>query len=751
MLILESESYQMRRVRIPSWRIIIADVIIVVGVLNLLINNLRSPIQLPLWFVFLLIIFMLSLLILINAFDQRDLSIASNASYRQKLLLRVRTRLENELEQFQKQTSFIPLDLVLLQQSIRPNWLPISNNSVQESPNIVNTSISTIYHRAKNQMLITGDPGAGKSVLLRQLVRELLAQGDAIAGQTAQPLSEDETRIPIILSAASWGSRKYSSLQDWLQTELMNTYFLAKDVAKMLVADDALLLFIDGVDEILQPDRRIKFIRAIAAYHTVADATPSLVLSMRTEEWQLLAPEFPFTEDCLHIKVQPLTRTQVELYLDACGSIGNGLRITFSHNVALQELVCTPLFLEIAVVALSNAHDDPLTAGLSTELLQVELFHRYTKQALNHYQEKLYEMHPEHPHSVGVFPSYATVETTLGWMAWGMNIHNPAIFYLEELRFSWIPTKTPQYRWIHLGSGLTLSLIAGLHFSLVFGLVYGLVYGSVDGLIDALGTGLIFGLSSGLLSFGMLLRSNGLDNKRHGGITPTESVRTLLNLLAILLIICLIGFLLGGIIVLPIFDPVFGLIAGLIIGLVVGFPSIYVTEEQLLIPNQRIIASRLIVKYILLTGLIGTLIVGFLFLLWSNNVSSLQEFNHLLQVPPGEMNTMRERPVILTLLPVSIALFWSFLRFGPLYLFYPVLHNLLARANYMPRNLEGFLEYAAEAILLRQTGGGYRFLHREYQNDFARQFMDKHDITILPNDLPDTINSIGGSGTVHEP
>jgi|GEM_PF-5605972 len=200
---------------------------------------------------------------------------------------------------------------------------------------------------------------------------------------------------------------------------------------------------------------------------------------------------------------------------------------------------------------------------------------------------------------------------------------------------------------------------------------------------------------------------------------------------------------------------VYGLVVGLVVGLVFGLVRVHLTEEQLLIPNQRIIASRTTARRIIQVGLIGTLIVGVLLgVLFFTNLSVLQLLNQQLQFPHQDTVPLTDRLIVLTLLPISVALIGAFFYGGNAYLLHFTLRNQLARVGYTPRHLDAFLDYATAAILLRRTGGGYRFLHREYQDDFARQFMQAHDIPIPLDMSPDpvaiTSKRISPGGSDHE-
>jgi hypothetical protein len=88
----------------------------------------------------------------------------------------------------------------------------------------------------------------------------------------------------------------------------------------------------------------------------------------------------------------------------------------------------------------------------------------------------------------------------LSWLASRLTQNKQTVFYLENLRPDWLPTRTQ--RWL-CGAAVTVAsgLIAGLIVGLIFGLsedpIGGLLYGLVAGLIFGLLGGLFGGLSGG--------------------------------------------------------------------------------------------------------------------------------------------------------------------------------------------------------------------------------------------------------------
>ena len=59
------------------------------------------------------------------------------------------------------------------------------------------------------------------------------------------------------------------------------------------------------------------------------------------------------------------------------------------------------------------------------------------------------------------------------------------------------------------------------------------------------------------------------------------------------------------------------------------------------------------------------------------------------------------------------------------------LRRLLIRRGVIPRDYVDFLDYAAERIFLRKVGGGYMFIHRLLQDDFAARYTGAGVVTEL--------------------
>ncbi|MBK8783448.1 MAG: NACHT domain-containing protein, partial [Anaerolineales bacterium] len=92
-------------------------------------------------------------------------------------------------------------------------------------------------------LLILGAPGSGKTTMLLELARGLIARA-----------REDVTQpIPMVFNLASWTEKL--TLADWLAQELNNLYSVPRKIAPDWVKGNKLLLLLDGLDEVRQESR----------------------------------------------------------------------------------------------------------------------------------------------------------------------------------------------------------------------------------------------------------------------------------------------------------------------------------------------------------------------------------------------------------------------------------------------------------------------------------------------------------------
>jgi Cdc6-like AAA superfamily ATPase len=103
------------------------------------------------------------------------------------------------------------------------------------------TTVLDLFERlgTGRTLLILGEPGAGKTITLLQLTRELIARAE----------QDMDHLIPVVFNLSTWSS-KWHSLADWLVAELNTKYQVPKAIAQPWVTQQQLLLLLDGLDEV---------------------------------------------------------------------------------------------------------------------------------------------------------------------------------------------------------------------------------------------------------------------------------------------------------------------------------------------------------------------------------------------------------------------------------------------------------------------------------------------------------------------
>jgi hypothetical protein len=161
------------------------------------------------------------------------------------------------------------------------------------------------YYQAlrPGRMVITGAPGAGKTVLAVQLILGLV--------KTRQP----DDPVPVRLSAASWDTSRSvhisHSVEAWLVEHLIHAYRLPPATAAALVTARMVLPVIDGLDE-MDPDpqpgydsRAAQALQALNAYQN--DLTKAdLVLTCRSGQYQALEAMRVWAEDAAQVQIEPV-------------------------------------------------------------------------------------------------------------------------------------------------------------------------------------------------------------------------------------------------------------------------------------------------------------------------------------------------------------------------------------------------------------------------------------------------------------
>ena len=353
-----------------------------------------------------------------------------------------------------------------------------------------NTKILEVFDhpdKAKGQLLILGEPGAGKTTLLLELARDLL--------QRAR-LPDSEAPIPVVLTLSSWAAKQLP-LEQWVIEELKTKYQVATEIGQAWVANNQLLLLLDGLDEVAL-NAQSACIRAVNSY--IRQAHRSLVVCSRTKEYGEQPERLALRTA---VAVQPLSPQQVDVYLSALGEEVDGLQRAFQQSKPLRRLATTPLLLKVLILAYHGKSAQellPLVKVAPTDQ-QHRLFHDYVERMLQREGSRMRASEQQTKH-------------WLAWLAQQLTEHHQTEFYLEQLQPDWLPKKRRAfYRWsVRLVGGLVFGLVLGLFAGLLFGLLAGLgglstrqlterlTLSPNEGIRRSVKNGLFVGLFSGLFS-----------------------------------------------------------------------------------------------------------------------------------------------------------------------------------------------------------------------------------------------------------
>lgn len=622
-------------------------------------------------------------------------------------------------------------------------------------------------------LLILGAPGSGKTTMLLELARQLIAQA-----------REDVTQpIPIVFNLASWTEKL--SLANWLAQELNLLYSIPRKTAPEWVKSNKLLLLLDGLDEVRQ-ESRAKCLEAINAFRKENGLT-SLAVCSRSQNY--LEPRTRLNFDGA-VEIQPLVQDQIDEYLSHFPDLSTINRLDILKHKFLRDLAQTPLFLNILVLTLKRIASEDVKISNDSDSLRKALFDAY-----------IYQMFDRSIRNNRSSFSISQTVKWLGLLAQRIKQRSQSLFLIEKIQPDWLnssvqiklfgiitriitgtiiatamSTYIGQSQWLLNGilMGFVFGLIAGFHFhslgqagliktiSKKLFLIF-LSTGIAGGLLSYLFTissellyanrlyfdrvminSLIDGLYFGFGGTAFYLMSNNLPlSKQESDIRTIETIKWSLN--------ALITSVVWGIFYGVAFGLVFGVIIGLIfivyanlvdayyfygfidglkvgsrIGIFLGlaFGISFTMQTKLagkeisdkVFPNQ---GMRLTLR----NGLSIALIVMFV------NV-------FIFKIPALFQPSVATRTFVPTLSNFEILVFGlssgiiGFIFFGGNSFIKHWILRIMLRANgIIPINLVSFLDHCVDLIFLRRVGGGYIFVHRLLMEHFAE--MDEETINRL--------------------
>lgn len=543
---------------------------------------------------------------------------------------------------------------------LRDPWDLLLERPGQEPSPLAPGTVVTDVMQQHRGLLILGAPGAGKTTVLLGVLEQLLT--DAAQDPVAP--------MPVVFPLATWAATS-RPLAEWLVNELSGPlYGVARPVAAYWIAEERVLPLLDGLDEVAL-DKRLDCARAIDAYHAEHRLIP-LVVSSRMADYDSLGLKLALGAALL---IQPLTRPQVEHYLDRWGEPLAGLRAAVRDDPSLWELLQTPFLLSVAVSTYEGLPAPDLGSADSPDRRRARLLSAFIDKTLSRKRPQTYQ------------PQDAV--RWLSYVARALGQRLQMLYYVDFADLSWLP---PARRWTvvaaaSLLAGILSGVATGLLMHLFFGAWYGLAVGLITGIV-MFGLKMIFGVELPYQEMGW-----------------PERLRELVGIwgCGTLFAAMLLG-LIGGLL---------GLTTGAIAGtaLTTGTAIGSVAGALVALPLMTAAGAALSDRDIGRDYPTGTDLPDAIWLSCALAVTFGIPAAGILGAVYGPAGVLAG---------AVIALAAGYLYSGIALLGHWLSHIWLVRSGLVPRRQANFLNFAAQRMLMLKVGDGYMFAHRLLLEHFAQ-------------------------------
>jgi hypothetical protein len=581
----------------------------------------------------------------------------------------------------------IQLDLVVHESADRPWDIAVTWSNGEEERLPPGTGMAEVFARMGRRIVILGAPGAGKTTMLLELAKSLLAD------------AEDETEpVPVVLPLASW-ARQHRTIADWIVDELVESYGMPRRLATEWLRAQQIIPLFDGLDEVAENHRE----DCVTALNDYLRANPtSSAVCCREAEYTMLREQVR-----LHgvVRIEPLTGEQTHRFLAEAGPGLNGLRAALAADPELWSLASSPLLLSIMALAYQDGPEPLHTAERAGP--RRRLYAQYVQTMLHWRKNPLYPP--------------AASRRYLHLLAYRLQEGRQTVFTLDLLQARWLPRGDYPF-----GYNYTKFLVVVPSCLLMYAVTWLLADRTVAAVAAvSLSAGLVTQLLSQDYDDIAGISWQSQEHTRQAAWPPREPPPRgdiTSNSVPKSFVMAVAGFFNSGVgdkiaalgmtlalaVVLSVREstltgPVYAIILLVCYlmasGVVDGFMNELATSGRTIVGTREVPspALRPRVYLALRVGFAWSLITGFTAHYVARTVPAES-------LPPGRYGTLIGTAVFL-LIFVSIG-------GGPL-LEQLILRHNLKRHRLVPWPYLPFLDFMTECLILRKVGHGYIFVHRE--------------------------------------
>ena len=327
----------------------------------------------------------------------------------------------------------------------------------RDGPILAGKTITQLFNDHDSSFLLLGAPGAGKTIALCELARDL----SLCAGQ------DEAAPIPVILRLATWKHAlgvniKGMNFKQWIDEQIRTQYGLGQTHLKEIKAR-GLILLLDGLDEVRR-EYRAACARAINEYCT-AEGWVNLVVTCRFNEYAELQSnrtELTIPKKQV-ISIAELDADRIARFLGRLDRVGADVTQVYS----LLENERTPLMTNVILQTYEGRAADQIG-----EVQDSEVWRNYVQRKFEDESLKREFAGTELPYEPEVTKKW------LKWLAEQLKVHTQDLhrFFIEEIQPNWLPGKG--IYWFYLIRFLSLWIIANLVAQLAFRTGVPIFYGS---------------------------------------------------------------------------------------------------------------------------------------------------------------------------------------------------------------------------------------------------------------------------------